>query len=379
MGCAVLDADEQELTAGLRSVAVHAPGLAPHCIPAAAHLWRALTGRALAPAAVPTAPVQAAEAVTHPVAEPGHLALLHEAVSCLVSAEYGQEGRRSLAALAPRLPDPNNVPLDLAWSTWMAVIARTSALTGDAPLCREVVEQLGPFTDQFAVLGLYLPVGPVGWFLAEPLWLLGRVEEAPEANARAERLCRGLRSRAWTALCLFQRGRLLRRRDPAGAARALEEAVDIARKVSLKPLAGLGERALARLTARTGRGASVHERDVHESAARAGLPYDAEHGGHAYGPDRFVPLTVAVRASATGRAGRPNPERERQPPTGVLTAREVEILSHARSGLTNAEIAKAMHLSVPTIERRLSNMYRRLGVRNRAQAVGLIGEDLLGH
>ncbi|MEV6510590.1 hypothetical protein [Streptomyces sp. NPDC051642] len=37
-----------------------------------------------------------------------------------------------------------------------------------------------------------------------------------------------------------------------------------------------------------------------------------------------------------------------------------------------------MHLSVPTTERRLTNVYRRLGVRNRAQAVSLFTHGLRG-
>ena len=60
-----------------------------------------------------------------------------------------------------------------------------------------------------------------------------------------------------------------------------------------------------------------------------------------------------------------------------LTPEDIEALHHAAAGKTNAQIAKIMYLSVPTIERRFTHMYRRLGVRNRAQAVNLISQYLV--
>jgi two-component system response regulator DesR len=62
-----------------------------------------------------------------------------------------------------------------------------------------------------------------------------------------------------------------------------------------------------------------------------------------------------------------------------LTAREREVVSHISRGETNAEIAKVLFLSPHTVKEHTSAIYRKLGVRNRAQAVkaaqrlGLIG------
>lgn len=52
-----------------------------------------------------------------------------------------------------------------------------------------------------------------------------------------------------------------------------------------------------------------------------------------------------------------------------LTAREREVLEHLGRGSTNREIAAALHLSPHTIKEHTSALYRKLDVRNRAEAV----------
>jgi two-component system nitrate/nitrite response regulator NarL len=54
-----------------------------------------------------------------------------------------------------------------------------------------------------------------------------------------------------------------------------------------------------------------------------------------------------------------------------LTARERELLKALASGRTNAQLATAMGVSVNTIKFHLRNLYDKLSVRNRAQAVAL--------
>lgn len=53
----------------------------------------------------------------------------------------------------------------------------------------------------------------------------------------------------------------------------------------------------------------------------------------------------------------------------VLTERESEILSLIAAGATNREIATALFLSPHTVKEHTSALYRKLGVRNRAEAV----------
>jgi DNA-binding NarL/FixJ family response regulator len=62
---------------------------------------------------------------------------------------------------------------------------------------------------------------------------------------------------------------------------------------------------------------------------------------------------------------------ERQERTGVmgLSEREREVLVLMSAGQTNPEIAEVLHLSKHTIKEHTSSVYRKLGVRNRTEAV----------
>jgi DNA-binding NarL/FixJ family response regulator len=51
-----------------------------------------------------------------------------------------------------------------------------------------------------------------------------------------------------------------------------------------------------------------------------------------------------------------------------LTRRELEVLEMIASGMTNAEAASRLHLSVHAIKFHLAAIYRRLGVTNRTEA-----------
>ena len=51
-----------------------------------------------------------------------------------------------------------------------------------------------------------------------------------------------------------------------------------------------------------------------------------------------------------------------------LTPRELEVLRMISEGLTNAEVASRLHLSVHAIKFHLAGIYRRLSVANRTEA-----------
>jgi two-component system response regulator DesR len=84
----------------------------------------------------------------------------------------------------------------------------------------------------------------------------------------------------------------------------------------------------------------------------------------------------AVRAVALGKEVF-GPQRQAPPPR--LTAREREVLGEIATGATNREIGERLYLSPHTIKEHTSAIYRKLEVRNRAEAVqhaqrlGLIG------
>jgi two-component system response regulator DesR len=77
-------------------------------------------------------------------------------------------------------------------------------------------------------------------------------------------------------------------------------------------------------------------------------------------------IAAAVRMVALGRTVFRAHEAPQGPP---LTDREQEVLEAIASGATNREIAATLFLSPHTVKEHSSSLYRKLGVRNRAEAV----------
>lgn len=59
-----------------------------------------------------------------------------------------------------------------------------------------------------------------------------------------------------------------------------------------------------------------------------------------------------------------------------LTERECEILNELRHGATNVDIARALFISENTVRTHLYNVFRKLSVKNRTQAVSWANENL---
>jgi len=103
----------------------------------------------------------------------------------------------------------------------------------------------------------------------------------------------------------------------------------------------------------------------------------------AAGARGFVPkdwpadrVADAVRQLGAGRQVFPEAA---DAPAGALTPRERDVLELIATGATNSEIAAKLHLSPHTVKEHASAVYRKLDVRNRAEAVqraqrlGLVG------
>lgn len=173
------------------------------------------------------------------------------------------------------------------------------------------------------------------------------------------------------------------------AARALAEAADLAADLGDLQLTGTiacvqGD--LARSRAQFAGAARHYQRslecfsaggNVHDLVlALSGLGVTFHHLGQ---PGKAARLLREAEARATG-AGNVNrmpdvraalseagqPARTRPP--GALTPRQAEVVAHVAAGLPNKAIAAEMHLSEGTVERHLATIYRKLGLRNRAQA-----------
>jgi DNA-binding CsgD family transcriptional regulator len=265
-------------------------------------IWRSQTGR---PTVAGTAPVR-----------PTSHALLTELRTLLAvtmpSPRTVGDPLPEAARLADQLARTASLPRDSAWSTRMVLRARLSAIAGDTVLARRTCAELAPFEDEFAVFSWCVPTGPVGWFTAEPLLMLGRAEEARAANRSAEVASRRLGARFWTARCLIQRVLLFPQDDPQEMRAARDEALAIAEEL----------------------GSICLFREAQE-------------------------LTTAA-------AGEPSR-------TSRLSSREREVLQLIGQGLRNNEIADFLKVSVATVERQCTNMYRKLQVRNRSQALRVVG------
>ena len=62
-------------------------------------------------------------------------------------------------------------------------------------------------------------------------------------------------------------------------------------------------------------------------------------------------------------------ERLGEEPVGALSERETEVVVLAARGLSNRLIGKELHISEATVKRHLANVYQKIGVRSRNEAV----------
>jgi len=82
--------------------------------------------------------------------------------------------------------------------------------------------------------------------------------------------------------------------------------------------------------------------------------------------DARADLDLVTGFLTTGRAeARPLPAG---PPGTDLTGRELDVVRLLAAGDSNAEIARRLGISVHTVERHVSNIYRKIGARGRADA-----------
>jgi DNA-binding NarL/FixJ family response regulator len=111
--------------------------------------------------------------------------------------------------------------------------------------------------------------------------------------------------------------------------------------------------------------------DISPHAARAA-------GASGFAHKDWPARRIAAAVHAVGLGQTTFESHERRGALG-LSDRERSVLSLIASGATNPEIAEALHLSKHTVKEHTSAVYRKLGVRNRAQAVqraerlGLVG------
>jgi DNA-binding NarL/FixJ family response regulator len=81
-----------------------------------------------------------------------------------------------------------------------------------------------------------------------------------------------------------------------------------------------------------------------------------------------------MRGAVAQLSRRARQAREQTGEPANLSAREIEVLEHAARGLTVGQVARRLELSPRTVETHLGNVYRKLGVGNRVQALARASE-----
>lgn len=137
-----------------------------------------------------------------------------------------------------------------------------------------------------------------------------------------------------------------------------------------------GAGVLRALSGRTG----VPRIIIYTGSANPDLPHQAMIlGAAAFCSKRDWPnqLLDTVRVVAAGRMAFPHMDVTKSfvNPLTELTSREHELLSTLSDGLTNQQIATQFAISVNTVKFHLRNLYEKIDVQNRAQAVAFFIED----
>ncbi len=124
---------------------------------------------------------------------------------------------------------------------------------------------------------------------------------------------------------------------------------------------------------------------VHDDVAYLRRAFDAGAAGYLVKEAADIELVQAVRQVATGKqyvhptlgAALLAPDAATARPAGPggeLSEREVEVLGLIGDGLTNAEIAERIIVSVRTVETHRAHIHQKLGVRTRSELVRMARE-----
>lgn len=153
------------------------------------------------------------------------------------------------------------------------------------------------------------------------------------------------------------------------AERGVAAPVDVAVSGWVMPKGGDGKSLLQRISAMANPPKVViYTGEMSDMALRAAMREGAAGLVHKSEPPER--LLQAIATAAVGGSDFPASAR-RQPPMEQLTKRETELLASLAGGATNVQLAEQLGVSVNTVKFHLRNLYEKLDVRNRAQAVAM--------
>lgn len=90
-----------------------------------------------------------------------------------------------------------------------------------------------------------------------------------------------------------------------------------------------------------------------------------------------APMTPSIALKALKMLREPLPDNEEESQNYELTKRETEILEHLSRGLNYGEIASNLFISNGTVRKHVENIYRKLQVHNKLEAVNLARKERL--
>lgn len=240
------------------------------------------------------------------------------------------------------------------WQVLEASRARGIAalLAGDPS---RAAESLGAVWEHMEREGVDEPgVFPVAAELVEALVELGRLDEAERVNDRLRRLA-DEQEHPWALITTRRCRSLIRLADPTydeQAAADLSDAAPAYSELGLRFDAARSFLSLGRVQRRHRKWAAARG-----SLERAAAAFDE------LGSPGWADAARSELARVGGRKRRAS---------GELTEAERQVVELAARGLSNKEIARALVVTVATVETHLSRAYAKLGVRSRAQLAALL-------
>lgn len=91
--------------------------------------------------------------------------------------------------------------------------------------------------------------------------------------------------------------------------------------------------------------------------------------------DGGAPMTPSIALKALRLLRNPEPDLTENKQDYQLTRREIEVLDHLSKGLNYGDIAENLFISSGTVRKHIENIYRKLQVHNKLEAVNLARKE----
>jgi DNA-binding CsgD family transcriptional regulator len=235
----------------------------------------------------------------------------------------------------------------------LPTVAAFHLARGDVALASDLLERAteGP-DDEVAAIGASNMRGPLLSLLVDAYLEGGCLEEAEQTAQRLRRIAQAQHGSYLPAAAALAEGRICVASGRGDARACLHSALDGFAKAQL-PME------LARTRLEMAYASAERSPEVAIAEAKAAL-------------EEFERLDAARYADAAGALLRSLGAPVRTGPKGVgaLTRREAEVLQLIGAGLSNSEIGDRLYITRKTEEHHVGNVLSKLGLRNRAEAVG---------